>query len=192
MLTNPFPQQYKQLQSELLAIVEPLTVEQWNWRPAPREWSIAQCVDHINTVNSLVVPRLEEAVRLAAEQGMRAPGPFRYPLFDRLFVFALEPGMPLKQQAPELYRPSASVSQEAAWQQFIQLQARLVSAAHQSHGLDLVRVKIASPVSSLMRFSLGTWLAAMINHEANHIQQAARVRQDPAFPPATVNENVLV
>jgi hypothetical protein len=179
---NTLVKKLEQFQLELLALIDPLSEVQWGWSPAPRQWSIAQCIDHINTVNGLVVPRIEAAIEQAAEQGLRASGPFRYPLFDRLFVFALEPRAPVKQQAPGIYRPKSDGSKEEIRERFLDLQNRLTTAARRSQGMDLVRVKIPSPVSPLLRFSLGTWLDAMMAHEQNHFEQAHRVRKQPGFP----------
>lgn len=68
------------------------------------------------------------------------------------------------------------------WSEFSALQSRLVGCVERSDGLDLRRVKVASPVSRLVRVSLGAWFAALIVHEQNHIAQAGRVYHHPNFP----------
>lgn len=173
----------EKLQQNLFDFVDGLSTGQWEWKPTPREFSIAQCVYHMNTVNGLVVPRIEEAVHRGAEQNLRANGPFRYPIFDRLFVFALEPRAPLKQQSPEMYRPAqAAPGLDETRRRFAGLQLRLIACTYGAEGLDLVRIKIASPVSDWLRFSLGTWLAASLAHEENHFAQAQRLREHSQFP----------
>ncbi|HTH38149.1 MAG TPA: DinB family protein, partial [Pyrinomonadaceae bacterium] len=36
-----------------------LSVEQLNWKPAEKSWSIAQCFDHLITTHSLYFPLFE-------------------------------------------------------------------------------------------------------------------------------------
>ena len=179
---NSFVKQLKNLQQDALHLLDGINGEQWGWTVSAREWSIAQCMDHINTVNALVAPRLAKAVQHGLAEGIFAPGPFRYPLFDRLFVFALEPRAPLKQRAPAIYQPASLPGLAESRQRFLEMQERLIADARSSAGLDLVRIKIASPVSVRLRFSLGTWLAAIAAHEDNHLRQAKRVAEDPRFP----------
>jgi hypothetical protein len=173
---------FEKLQQSTDSLLDGLSVDQWRWSVSPQEWSVSQCLSHINTVNGLVVPRLEDAVRRGIAEQRFSPGPFRYPVFDRLFVFALEPRAPLEQRAPEIYQPAAIPSPKEILEIFHDLQHRLIDAARSSAGLDLVRIKIASPVSARLRFSLGTWFAAVGAHEENHLRQAERVLQSPQFP----------
>jgi hypothetical protein len=44
------------------------------------------------------------------------------------------------------------------------------------------RARVVSPVTRLLRFSLGAWFAATVAHGWNHLRQAQRVRADPRFP----------
>jgi len=165
------------LRDEILALFEGMDAAGWSWSPAPGEWSIADTIDHINTVNRLVAPRVENAISTGRQQNLYGIGPFRYPIFDRLFVFALEPRAPVKQSAPGIYRPQSKPTLDQARAEFLGLQERLIAAVENARGLHLVKIKIPSPVNNLLRFSLGTWFAATIAHEENHLQQAQKVQQ---------------
>jgi hypothetical protein len=39
--------------------VLPLSLEQLRWRPRPRQWSIAECLDHLNLTVSLYLPQID-------------------------------------------------------------------------------------------------------------------------------------
>ena len=173
---------FEQVQAEMEKLLDGLDEAQWAWSPSVKSWPIARCVNHINTVNGLVLPRLEAAIQRGKEQGLRSAGPFRYPLFDRLFVYGLEPKAPVKSQSPGIYRPQAEPEYAHTCKQFAEDQARLIACARDAEGLDLVKIKIASPVSERLRFSLGTWFNAVLAHEQNHLQQAQRVRGERGFP----------
>ena len=173
---------FEELQQQILDLVDQLSEAQWTWSPSPKDWSAARCIDHINTVNGLVVPRLAEAIRRGREMNLTGEGPFRYPLFDRLFVFALEPRAPVKQSAPGIYLPDQQPEREAVRRRFCELQPRLIECVHAAEGLHMVRVKAPSPVNRLLRFSLGTWFSAMAAHEEKHFEQAQRLTREPGFP----------
>jgi hypothetical protein len=162
-----------------------LTPDGWHWSPEPKEWSIAQCLDHINQVNGLVLPRLQQAVREARARGWERQGPFRYPLLDRLFIRTQGPETGVRMQAPRIYRPDQARSaggEREVLARFHELQDGLMECLRDADGLDLRRSKIPSPVSGLLRVSLGAWFEALANHEANHIRQAQRVRNDRRGP----------
>jgi hypothetical protein len=48
----------------------------------------------------------------------------------------------------------------------------------QANGLDLSRVRVVSPLTSLMRMSLGQCFGLLAAHERRHLWQAARVREE--------------
>src|SRR5688572_20924126 len=45
-----------------------LSVEQLNWKPAEKSWSIAQCFDHLITTHSLYFPLFEKLSKGNGEQ----------------------------------------------------------------------------------------------------------------------------
>ena len=40
-----------------------LTAEQLNWKPAPDAWSVAQCFDHLITINAGYFPIMQSLAR---------------------------------------------------------------------------------------------------------------------------------
>jgi hypothetical protein len=44
-------------------------------------------------------------------------------------------------------------------------------------GLDLRRVKVATPISRFLKMSLGAMFAQIAAHERRHLEQARRVRE---------------
>lgn len=49
-------------------------------------------------------------------------------------------------------------------------------------GADLNRVRTHVPATRLFRFNLGDAPEIRVAHVARHLEQARRVREDPAFP----------
>ncbi len=82
-------------------------------------------------------------------------------------------------KTPRLYLPPAgrARSVKQALDDFSALQDRFVAVVHSADGLDLARIKIASPVTRLLRISLGQWLRALSGHQRRHLWQAAQVKK---------------
>src|SRR5829696_6658254 len=83
-----FRQQFEQLSQDADALVEPLTDEQFTWRPSPESWSVAECIDHLNTTARLYLPQLDEAIANAIRRGTYGEGPFSYNVIGRFFTAA--------------------------------------------------------------------------------------------------------
>ena len=61
---------------------------------------------------------------------------------------------------------------EEAVREFLVLQDRYIETLQLASGVDLARVKVASPAMSLLKLSLGQWLRSMEGHQRRHLWQA--------------------
>jgi hypothetical protein len=57
----------------ILALVEPLTPEQWNFKPAEDRWSIHQVLEHVVTVETRVIGFVQEKAKGVPEPNKRSP-----------------------------------------------------------------------------------------------------------------------
>ena len=60
---------------------------------------------------------------------------------------------------------------------FLHVQDQLTLQLERAEGLDLRRVKVATPISRFLRMSLGMMFAQVAAHERRHLAQARRVHQ---------------
>ncbi|MBT8479213.1 MAG: DinB family protein [Gemmatimonadetes bacterium] len=148
----------------------------YNARPSEKSWSAAECVEHLSATAREMIPALEAGVARARENGWLAHGPFEYGRFEKWF--ARQAGgeeLPPKRRfkAPKLYHPPhRTYDMEAAVGEFLSLQDRYIETLQLASGVNLVRVKVASPAMSLLKLSLGQWLRAMESHQRRHLWQA--------------------
>ncbi len=168
--------------SDAETLTHSLTDAAFNWRPESGRWSVGQCLDHLNHTLGPLLPSLETAVEQARRKGLTAQGPSRYGWLNRWFVRAMDPANTRKMRAPRPYLPAANLSCREVIQQFLLLQDRLIRCIESSEGLDLVRIKAASPALGALRLSLGTWFAATAAHERRHLRQARAVLEHDRFP----------
>ena len=83
--------QFEHISADADALVNPLIDEQFHWRPAPKVWSIAECLDHLNATARMYLPKLDEGIAEAIRLGAYGSGPFRYSWIGRIFVRTSEP-----------------------------------------------------------------------------------------------------
>jgi hypothetical protein len=91
--------------------------------------------------------------------------------------------LPPKQRfkAPKFAQPQKTVAKDQVLAAFMEIQDRLAGTIEASNGLDLGKIKIASPMP-VMKFTLGQWLTMMTGHQLRHLWQAQQVRKNPSFP----------
>jgi hypothetical protein len=160
-----------------------LTTDQFNWRPAPDRWSVAECLVHLNLSARQFSARVDEAIDRARPAGLTGSGPFRYGLLSRLMLRAVSPGGTRRYKAPKQFAPPRTAHDVtdvlASFRKAGETWAACLRAAC---GLDLARVKVPSPAVPILRFPLGATFAIQAAHERRHLLQAERVLSASGFP----------
>lgn len=174
------------LRGEAQTRLASLTDAQLNWSPGRGLWSTVQILDHLNRVGYVNLPNLSQSIDSLKSQGKTAPGPFRYNFSERLFIRLLSPNPPFKSPVPPQFAPPVTFDTPGeVVERFILLQDSLHDYLTQASGLDLSAVKLPSPVTPLLKFSLGTWLHSLIAHEEYHWLQIEALLMHPQFPTPT-------
>ena len=178
---SEYRRQLRDARSDAEKLVDGLTDAQFNWRPAPGRWSIAECLDHLNN-GWRVLPKLDHKIAAAAEQGIRGEGPYRHPLLGRLYVRFVEPPPRVRVRAPKAYVPTPDQPLAAVAPRFLELQDEIIRRVIAADGLDLGEIRMSSPITRRFKMSLGQWFAFLAAHERRHLWQAWQVRKSPEFP----------
>lgn len=165
-------------------LIAGLSETQFNWVPAPGQWSISECLDHLNVTNRKLIKPLRDAINDARSKGLTSRGPFRHGWLVNKIVRSLEPPVKRKFKAPAIFRPRPEMSVAEVAGDFFAVQDEVLQLIREANGIHLARVKIASPVSRLLKYSLGQAFDLIATHERRHLWQARQVKGDPAFPVA--------
>ncbi|HIG73139.1 MAG TPA: DinB family protein [Bacteroidetes bacterium] len=178
-----YADQYRQSQEEAHRVVAGLTPAQFNWKPSPSEWSVGECLEHLNVIARSYVPAFERA---ASAEAPRGSGPYSYGMLAKLFIRSVRPGSRPLPTAPAM-NPSekgmaSTLDPQRVLVEFDAMTERYVSACAQMEGLDYSAVKVRSPFLALLRLPLGAMVDAMGLHALRHVQQAQRVTQREGFP----------
>ena len=75
---HEYVMQFEALKQEARVLVNGMSHEAFNWRPEPDRWSVGECLDHLNTLGTLLLPNLEDAIGRGRVKGMTQEGPVEY------------------------------------------------------------------------------------------------------------------
>lgn len=174
--------QVEEIKRDAEDLVAGLSEAQFNWRPSPEKWSIGECLEHLNVTARLYWPIIAQAVNDARVNGWFSNGPYKRTLLGGIMIRSAEPPARMKFKAPRRFRPPADIPMNQVLSQFMSSQDRLLGLIRDANGVDLGRPRIQSPVSKLIKLTLGQSFGLMTAHERRHLWQARKVKDDPDFP----------
>ncbi|MBX3134548.1 MAG: DinB family protein [Gemmatimonadaceae bacterium] len=163
----------------------PLSAEQLNWKPSAESWSIAQCLDHLITINRFYFPLLES-------MSTDTPGPTFWerhsPLsgfLGKFLIKTLGPEYPKRTKTSPKAEPSASAIDARILDTFARHQGELIEHLRRiPSSIDLKGTIVTSPLLGWVTYRLEDCLTMLAVHEKRHLLQARRVMEAAGFPKA--------
>jgi len=186
--THSMLDQLRAIKRDGEALTSGLSHAQFNWRPGPDRWSIADCLQHLNVGVTKAMPAFDAAIAQGRAKGQTArgagAGPFKYGWFSRLVVGSMEPPPKFRMKTPAMLRVPMTATYTASelLPEFFRVRDQLAERVQQADGLDLARVRTISPVNRLLRLPLGAYFQFILAHDRRHLWQAREVRNAPGFP----------
>jgi len=161
------------------------TDEQFHWRPrGGTGWSIAECLDHLATINAFYVKAIQPGVDRARTRGWARQGPLKPGFFGALFINSLEPPVKRRLRAPRGMQPRAAKGRDeilADYRAAHDAVRRLIMDAAE---IDANRARYRNPFLKVLNFRVSTGLGVIAAHDRRHLWQAEQVRQAAGYPPA--------
>ena len=150
-----------------------LSEAQWNFKPSPFKWSVAQCMEHIAASEDLLRQLAETQIKSAP------PGPERDVKKTDDRVIEVIPDRSRKFQAPEQLRPRNQFgSPDAALKHFLESRAKTVELMKNTPDLR-AHVVDSGLLGKIDAFERILFVAA---HSERHTKQLLEVKADPKFP----------
>ena len=159
-----------------------LTESQLNWTASPEQWSIAQCLDHLAVTSGEFKSYFNGAIARGREKWpTTAPVAYKPSIVGGWLIRQVVPEATRKVSAPKVFRPASSDITDALGK-FLKQQEEFLSFVKQAAGIDYNKVRLRSPVTPLMRYSLADAFFVTVVHGWRHLAQARRVSEMPGFP----------
>jgi hypothetical protein len=162
-----------------------LTPRQLNWKPRAEQWSVAQCFDHLVTANAAFFPIFDNVLSGKKKKSFWESLPWLPAFWGKMLIKAVSPESKRKLKAPKIFQASTSSVDGAIIRRFIDQQNQVIKYMKATEGLDLEKIKISSPITRVITYSLMDAYRVMIAHEKRHLLQAMRVSEMDGFPKGT-------
>jgi hypothetical protein len=151
-----------------------LSEAQWNFKPAPDRWSVAEVTEHIAAAEDLLRGMIFEKVMTAPPR----PAGDDVAAIDEM-VITMVPDRSQKRQAPEPLKPvNRFGSGQGALKHFVESRQQTVDFLNQHD--DLRAHAIDSPMGK--KLDAYEWVLFISAHGERHTKQINEVKADPNFP----------
>ncbi|MEQ1644635.1 MAG: DinB family protein [Pyrinomonadaceae bacterium] len=158
-----------------------LTVEQLNWKPSEKGWSVAQCLDHIIRTNHEFDA---EFAKLASGTRKNSFWENISPLTGwggRFLVKAVsEDSKKVKAPSKRIVPPSDLPGDIV--QQFVEHVGEVNKQVEACAGADREKTVVTSPFLFIFTYKLDDAFTVLVGHTKRHIRQAKRVMEADGFP----------
>lgn len=165
-------------------VFQQLNNQQLTWKPNEKTWSINDCLDHLNSVNSYYLKQLKKAVEL---NKLPAQETFKSGFFGNIMVKNMKPvfeenkevKIPMKMKTLGDLQPKQQ-NTDNVFTNFLEQQNQFLSFLEKAKTMNLTKNNISSMVGSILQFRLGDCFLFIVAHNQRHIEQAKNIQKQ--FP----------
>jgi uncharacterized damage-inducible protein DinB len=137
-------------------------------------WSIAQCLEHLNSYARYYLPEIEKGLKPSALI-YPATGTVKGTWLGRYFTRSMQPGPHARKfKAPKGHSPAPALEASRVIAEFIGQQEQLLALVRKAQKADLDKVRIPISISRWIKMRLGDVFQFLTVHDERHLQQALR------------------
>jgi len=179
MAVEPLMLELDAIRTRAQCLVSCLTPDQLTRRPGPSQWSIAECLAHLNLTAAVVQPKIATAIEQGRKANKTGTAPFSPGVMGRLLRWIAEPPPKFRMRAPRNIAPHVAYGDPAKLiADFINVQDGWEKLIRDCEGLDLNRIKVASLFPGLLQLRLAAPIPWMLAHQRRHLWQAENVKRE--------------
>lgn len=169
--------EFDQAQKRLDALAARLPDELWPVRAEPEQWSVSECVTHLNVTSRAYLPALRAGLEEARDTAVPAPRRYRRDPVGWMLWKTQGPPVRIRFKTAAAFVPDSSDSPDELRADFGRLQEEQLACVHDADGLPLHKVKLTSPFDSRASYNLFAALSILPRHQHRHLWQAEQVAQ---------------
>jgi hypothetical protein len=141
----------------------------FEWQPPEGGWSAGQVFEHLCVANDSYLVQLRRVLgTVSATSRDAVDRSWRPSLAGRLLARSME--SPRKLPAPKMWRP-APVPRPNVIGEFLTRQREIEQLIQASMAHDWRRLRLASPISKLIRMNVGDAFTVLVRHAERHFRQ---------------------
>lgn len=155
---------------EEVEAIQSFSDEFLNWKENPTQWSILECIEHLNRYGDFYLPELENRIKSAKYP---ASTTFKSGWLGGYFAKSMLPKENLnKMKTFRSMNPLNSKLNRSVLDHFIVQQDRLLLLLEQAKEVNLNKTKTSLSISKWIKLKLGDGLKIVIFHNVRHVVQA--------------------
>jgi len=152
-----------------------LPVNQLNFKKSSHEWSILECIEHLNLYSDFYLPEIEK--QILANKNNNHAAIFKSGIIGNCFagLMKVKNGEVKKMKTPKDKNPLNTKLTPTTIDRFLKQQELLNLLLHLAKTIDLGKVKTAISLTNIVKLKLGDTFRFYVYHIERHIFQAERV-----------------
>ena len=147
-----------------------LPLETLNWKSSATEWSILECLEHLNLYGDYYHPEIEG--KLAKGKTVGEDHIFKSGILGNHFVKIIKVDSGKKFKALSYMTPEVSKLSTETIDHFLIHMDHLEKLLIRARNLNIAKLKTSVTFSRLLKMKLGDTLRFMVYHNERHIRQA--------------------
>ena len=162
-------------QSFLRNNIEFIPLDSLKFKPGKEEWSVLECIEHLNLQLDWYIPRIRKKIHL---RKVKTGDSYSTGFFGDRMVSSMEPDQGEVRYPMKTFRnfnPSRSPREgKKVIDQFKWYLDELDKALVDSVDLDLGKIRVRSAIGSILRFKLGDCYRFILAHNERHLLQCKK------------------
>ena len=163
-----------------------LSEDQLLWNPSKGEWSIGQCLAHLNAFHSFYVPGFVERVKNSRFQEPTdyfQSSPLGNSTYLKVKLGKLN-NVKRKLKSPKDYNPlvNKNLKIEGVVEDFFKYQKMLIEVLQGAKKINIRKTKTSFSVRPIVKLRLGDAFQYIVFHCERHVEQARKIKALPNFP----------
>lgn len=153
--------------------------EQFNWKPKADDWSIAECIDHVQLTNSSYIEQLNAIINGQYKRPFASRIPFVPQLFGKMISSFVEPTGKKKTKTFSSVEPTQSKYEKTELlNTFNKTQTTIRELVIQLDETMIGQYYMASPAGGAITYPLKHLLSIIPAHDERHFHQAERLLKE--------------
>lgn len=170
-------QEFVQLIEQVKQITNGLTEAQMLQPPQSGQWSIAECIVHLNITSHTYIEIFEKAFPDARAENKFSDGNYKLGIIGKLLKWSIEPPPRIRVKAPAPFTPINVGKASEVVPLFIHYQQRLIELLEDANGLALNKIKVVSPFDKRVKYNSFAVFHILTAHQRRHFWQAEQVKK---------------
>ena len=161
--------------TETVQKLKELKIDEMNEKYAANEWSILECIEHLNLYGSFYLPAIERAI--LSQKTVSNPIIFKSGIIGDYFVnlIKIRPDGIKKMSTAKSMNPFERSLTITTIDRFLKQQEQLKILLNQAKCVDMTKATTPVSISKFIKLRLGDTLRFMVYHIERHVAQADNI-----------------